>query len=140
MSSVDRPSPFLLFVFYGLPAILSAPGWYHVTGLCLDTWYMFALGVFARWWYGGEVAFWLCGCVAACVAASLWTDPTPYKWAALLTTASLWFTIQRRILTSWLGWGSLQYLGSISYSLYLMHGIIGWRVLSVRYNRMLWTG
>ena len=131
LSGVDRPSPWLLLLFFCVSAILSATGWYHVTGLCLDTWYMFVLGVMSYWWFSGDVSFWQIAAVAACIAGMLAIDPKLYKCAALATMGSVWAAIYFGTLASWLGFAAIQYLGTISYSLYLFHGIVGWRVLSV---------
>ncbi|CBL44142.1 predicted acyltransferase [gamma proteobacterium HdN1] len=53
--------------------------------------------------------------------------PTPYLVAALITIIFLFYVASRNLFSSMLSFRPLIYLGTISYSLYLFHSIVGWR-------------
>jgi peptidoglycan/LPS O-acetylase OafA/YrhL len=110
--AIAPPGTFLPFWFYFLPGALAwwtlnrdiAPGWFAGAAVL-------SLGGFTARWIGG------------------WCDAGP---ALTIITASLILLAGRRgSLGRWLAPRSLQYLGTISYSLYLIHPIIGWRAVSV---------
>lgn len=111
---------------------LAAP----LEGLFIDRWFQFFLGVLAwaavtrrvriRTFLGG----WL---VVAAIAGVATT--TPYRIvstsAALATSALLvWAGVFDRMSTVLAG-RIAQFLGKISYSLYLLHEVIGWRFVSL---------
>ena len=66
----------------------SATGVFEVNGLCLSTWYLFAMGVFVYFFHRGWSRWWSLATLLACVTASLALDATFYKFAGLLTVAS----------------------------------------------------
>lgn len=128
---------------FGTTAILSGTGALQANGLCLDTWYLFSLGVLS---YG---VVWRVRSVATVVSRraghrdlqlgsgsklSLGT-----KAAGIATAASLVWVGRWNGLHTLGSWRPLQFLAAISYSLYLIHGIVGWRVMSVG-QRVTGTG
>jgi len=102
-----------------------------VPGLCLNTWYMFCLGVFACWTYRRFVPRWLGGLLLSCIALSLLTGFGWSKLAAVLTASVILLASHCGTLESWLKGRVFQFFGRISYSLYLIHGAVGWGVLSI---------
>lgn len=120
-----------VLLLIGIPAVISSTGFLKVQGLCFDTWYLFSMGVLAysfhRLWIRWSTVF----LVLACVSGSLLLDPTRYKYMGLLTVFALISASQLGGLATWLRWKVFQFFGQISYSLYLIHGAVGWRLLSV---------
>lgn len=125
-----RPPVFALLVI-ALPAVVSAFGLPRVPGLCLNYWYMFCLGVFSYWTYRGWVSWWSCGLLLACIASSLFTGYSNSTVVSLLATVLILLACRLGTLESWLGGRVFQFLGRISYSLYLIHGATGAAVLFI---------
>ncbi len=65
--------------------------------------------------------------IAAAVVVIALTRPLPYTGAALAGTAVFWLFVSNRL--GWLRLAPLAYLGTISYSLYLLHQVIGYDLL-----------
>jgi peptidoglycan/LPS O-acetylase OafA/YrhL len=104
--------------------------------LFIDRWFQFALGALAwaavtrRVPLSAFIAAWLL--VAAVAAVS---NAEPYRIlatsAALLTSALLvWAGVSGRLSTVLAG-RVAQFLGKISYSLYLLHAVVGWRFIAL---------
>ena len=118
---VRRLAAPIIFVPLALASlVLLATGtWAH--GWFIDWWYAFFLGAVTCWTLAGRVrARWWALLVAATTAAAIAAgDIGP---AAVLVTAVTIFTVGRLgRLQSWLNVRPLQFLGRISYSLYLVH-------------------
>lgn len=131
------------YVVFGALAAWSvsiALGWRDapITGLFTSRWYLFLLGAMTWWAQGGTVSVWLYrgywllllvlqaiagGHVATCVGLGA---------SLLIHVAYL-----RGVLATGLGGRGWQYLGRISYSLYLVHPIVGWRAITVG---KMWLG
>ncbi len=82
---------------------------------------MFFLGMLASWSLEGKIAHGWFGLFAAIMAASLAVHWTLDITVALLTGLSIYTIGRSGHLHDWLAWRPLQYLGRISYSLYLIH-------------------
>ncbi|MFC4312573.1 acyltransferase family protein [Steroidobacter flavus] len=101
-------------------------------GLFLDRWFQFALGLVVYLYYRGHCdRDVLIVSVVLCVVAAVMFGSSTYRVAAPLVTAatgiaivcSFHFASWRRLLAG----PVMQFLGRISYSLYLLHLGIGWR-------------
>jgi peptidoglycan/LPS O-acetylase OafA/YrhL len=129
--ALSRTSPAATTVSFALVAALAAvsilikrqDGWY------LDAW-------FIQWWYyfaAGAMCYWAVNHVQFRIpmiafmvlfAVMAWLhDPFP-MCIGLATTLLLFVAGQMGRLTSWLNYAPLQYLGKISYSLYLSHLLV----------------
>ena len=104
-------------------------------------WYLFLLGVFARWCEDDRLAYLGFGLLlgGAVVAAILWADERAAAGAA--TSAAIRLAGATGWLRTALNWRWLQFLGAISYSLYLTHDVFGVKVLNLAVrlpSRGLW--
>lgn len=124
------PTPAATALLIGLPAVVSAAGLFHVRGTITVTWDMFALGVFAYYLHRRWISWKLFAGLLLAIAATLGTGNVEFKVAAIATSTSF-VVAGGRYFSTWLSGRLFQFLGAISYSLYLVHGIVGWRVLSV---------
>jgi peptidoglycan/LPS O-acetylase OafA/YrhL len=124
------PTRWATLLLIGVPAAVSAARLIRIDHTIAITGYMFALGVFAYYYFRGWVGLTMLLALGAAVAATIPLGNAEFKIAALLTAGSLAFAGEAN-LCRWLDEWPLQFLGRISYSLYLIHGVIGYRVLSV---------
>ncbi len=93
-------------------------------------WYLFLLGVYARWAWADRVARWVLGGLLAGVAvAAVWGDERAA--AGVLTVGVILAGLATGGVRTWLNWRWLQYLGGVSYSLYLLHDVFGVRLLNL---------
>ncbi|MGH9158489.1 MAG: XrtA system polysaccharide deacetylase [Vicinamibacteraceae bacterium] len=125
------PPPMHLFMTLAVTSFLSALTLVQIDGLCFHTWYMFALGITVYYWHTSAIQTKHMALIVGLVLFALAVDPTRYKVAALLTVLSVAAVAGAGGLTRFLRNRTLQFLGAISYSLYLLHGVLGWPVLSV---------
>jgi peptidoglycan/LPS O-acetylase OafA/YrhL len=124
--NANPPSGALLLVFLPLAA-WSVTAWFP-EGLRFDflgIWFRFFLGVATYWAFNGQISrWWLGGFIAVLVVlGAAQGDPrvfTAVGTALLIDTAGRLGT-----LTSWLSASWIQFLGRISYSLYLLHIPLG---------------
>ncbi len=131
INGVALPWVMLLFA---MPTILSASGWFQYPGLCLDTWYLFGLGVLAYGVVFGQLPWQVFAGVCLCVAGinlDMEQVEPAQKAMGLITAVSFVLIGLRGHLRDWGDVPALQFLGRISYSLYLIHGVVGYRLLSV---------
>ncbi len=104
--------------------------------LFIDRWFQFALGVVTYLFYRNYCG-WLpfAAFTALCVAGGLVFGADDYRVTSTLLTAATGVAILASLRLSW--WNSLliaptmQFLGRISYSLYLLHTAIGWRATAL---------
>jgi peptidoglycan/LPS O-acetylase OafA/YrhL len=102
----------------------------RVPGLALVRWYQFFLGVLVWWVVAGKArARTLLGAWVLLVAAILWSGASPLETLPVAISGLLWWSYRRDRMASMLSWGPWQFLGAISYSLYLFHSSIGWRLV-----------
>ncbi len=119
-------------------------------GLWFPQWFMFLLGVFAYWSTTSRssekwLIVFLSINLALVVYYAIWTpefvpvfagghgfgDAVPVLLATLITTSIIYAAGKLGRLEVWLSGPVLQFLGRISYSLYLMHVITGARLMRV---------
>lgn len=121
-------------VVFGLTAItgiLCVNKWVTppVPGLFISYWPYFLAGAMIAWVYASglkeQYFYGYFSILLLCVLV----QPTPYLVAALITSAFLLYVAKRRIFSTALAFKPLLYLGTISYSLYLFHSIVGWRAV-----------
>lgn len=125
----------IAFLLPFLPLTAASVAWLGHGGSAmpwaLGYWYMFLLGALVWWTLEGLVSRgWLFGfaAVIACVGSPLvrWE---PMAAVAIATAGVTWVAGKKGTLTTWLAFRPIQYVGRISYSLYLVHLVIGDRVL-----------
>lgn len=98
-----------------------------------DIWFhhffcLYALGLFAGWRIDGRMhAGWFWGCVAVFVAA-LSRQFVLEVFISLVAAVTIVLTWRSAIFQRLLGCRPLQYLGQISYSLFLVHYLVSWCV------------
>ena len=103
-------------------------------GLFLDRWYQFALGVITYLYYR-DFCTWrpMVLALALCIVGGSLFGLDDYRVTSTLLTAGTSVAILLSLRSRW--WNSLligpiaQFLGRTSYSLYLIHNMIGWRAV-----------
>jgi len=101
-------------------------------GLFIPHWHMFGLGVITCWCLFKDVSWrWWWTLVIAELALVFGLKPNPATLAPVLASLVLVLSATWEPARNWLGSTLSQYLGRISYSLYLMHPTIGWSTMSV---------
>jgi peptidoglycan/LPS O-acetylase OafA/YrhL len=100
--------------------------------LFVDRWFQFAFGVITYQYYRQQCSGnWVVAAAAACVIGATLFGADAYRVTSTLLTAATGLAILASLRFSW--WNALligpamQFLGRISYSLYLLHLCIGWR-------------
>jgi peptidoglycan/LPS O-acetylase OafA/YrhL len=127
-------SPLFLAVFLvsiAFSAIMHAGAVGAPRGLMFPYWWAFGLGALCCWTVTGKVR-----CEYLCVAAgfvmcSAWARHGDWRFVAAGTTALLFWAGRRNAMGRWLANPFAQFLGRISYSLYLFHPLIGWSAQSL---------
>jgi hypothetical protein len=101
-------------------------------GVALSRWFEFFSGALAWWVVAGVVparvliVAWLVSVVPAAGRQSV------IQFAIILAvTLTCMLSAARPEIDRWFGWRPIQFLGAISYSLYLYHSSIGYRVVSL---------
>ena len=104
-----------------------------VHGIALERWFQFFLGVLVWWAVAGKVSLKVLPLAWSVVAGFILVtgQPVVEQFLAIIVSAALLFAAQRHRLESYLDWRPVQFLGKISYSLYLIHLPIGWRFISL---------
>jgi len=123
------PHLYSLFIYLD---ILPLP----LQGLFIDRWFQFSLGILA-WAVFRRMLhqryFWIVALVTIILAVFL--GPSDYRrWSILsssVTAISLVLVGKRDAMHRVLAGPVIQFLGRISYSLYLIHPVVGWRFVSV---------
>jgi peptidoglycan/LPS O-acetylase OafA/YrhL len=87
----------------------------------LQVWYSFLLGVFGYWAWQGKINRLALYVYAALVLIAGIARPDAFAIACALSAIALFEVGRANRMQSWLSWGWLQYLGKISYSIYLFH-------------------
>jgi peptidoglycan/LPS O-acetylase OafA/YrhL len=125
-------------IVFGLPAIYSllvlagtlpAP-----RGSCFGSWCLFLAGVLAQRHTTGQLrTAWLVAFLGSLLAiAVVGNDLRPA--VAATVAGSIAIGHRRELLTRWLAGPVVQYLGKISYSLYLIHPIVGQHLPNLGYR------
>jgi peptidoglycan/LPS O-acetylase OafA/YrhL len=116
---------------FAVTGAISATGVFNVRGLCVETWYMFALGVLLYYAYTSRPSRKVFLLYLLFLSAALAWTCHPYRITAVATALVVGSAAATGNLARWLSGRIFQHLGRISYSLYLIHGVLGWQVLSV---------
>ena len=102
-------------------------------GSFLAHWHGFLVGVAAYWaWRNPQIAPFFLGLVLAIVAAA-WVNGHPFSFVCAATAFVLWFFAVSGRIYSALSWSWLQFLGAISYSLYLIHNPVNGATFRIGY-------
>lgn len=101
-------------------------------GLFINLWFLFLLGVFARWASISKFALgvFITSIAVITVYSAFVQLNNPTLYVGLLTAILLSVAIHYGKMSQWLITPWIQYLGTISYSLYLLHNIIGMYVIN----------
>jgi peptidoglycan/LPS O-acetylase OafA/YrhL len=103
-----------------------------VRGLFLPYWHMFGLGILTCWCLFGDVSWrWWGALMLAEFGLVFGMKPNLATLAPLMAAVVLVLAARWHPARNWLNSALSQYLGRLSYSLYLMHPIIGWSTISV---------
>lgn len=109
---------------------------YPHPALFVDRWFQFAFGVITYLHCRGPFdKRWIVAAVAACVVGGIVLGANAYRITSTLLTAATGLAILASLRVRW--WNALligptmQFLGRISYSLYLLHLCVGWRAVVV---------
>jgi peptidoglycan/LPS O-acetylase OafA/YrhL len=108
-------------------------GWVHlpVQGLFIERWFMFFLGVMVFWTLDRHVKSRWLGIVFALILCTLIFRRSDELGMAVAAGGLIWSVGLLGGLENWLNYRWLQFLGKISYSLYLIHTAVGTRVLNI---------
>jgi len=135
------PRRAIVAAFLGALYLLSTTIWLREMtvvprGLFIDRWFQFSLGMFAWLTANRKMPTW--SFVAICLAtlAAAWMgSASVYRQlsatVAILTAAAILLVQQRDIMHTTLVNRPIQFLGKISYSLYLIHLPVGWRLITL---------
>jgi peptidoglycan/LPS O-acetylase OafA/YrhL len=136
----DRRSLFIIFTAAALVASLFPTGLVHeetlMPGLFLRKWYAFLAGAFAYWAVDGTVGRTAFYVYAGALAADALHVHNIDALVSMGVGASLLEVGRAGKLCDWLNYRPLQFLGKISYSLYLMHGPVGGLILAYALTRL----
>jgi peptidoglycan/LPS O-acetylase OafA/YrhL len=129
-----------LFFIFG-PALLVAAAWPLEVikggvwpGVFLPLWHGFLLGMLACWSMIGTVRpGWFYFYAAILGIGGCW-NLNEFTVVCVLTSTLLLVAANRKALGRWLGWRWLQFLGLISYSLYLIHNPISGAFYNIAYR------
>jgi peptidoglycan/LPS O-acetylase OafA/YrhL len=95
-------------------------------------WYMFLGGVLLCWHMLGRVSGRQLALCAACALVALAWHPDSFKLSALLAALAIYVALRRGKLSTWLSGRRAQWLGRMSYSIYLLHVPLALIVLGIR--------
>jgi peptidoglycan/LPS O-acetylase OafA/YrhL len=122
-------------VLLGL-SVLDNMNWLpNPSGIMFKYWWAFALGALCFWTLSGNVrARWL-GVASGVALCTVFAVNGDWRLIAVATAALLFLAWRRDTMDRWLTDRVSQFLGRISYSLYLCHPVIGWSAqsLALRY-------
>jgi peptidoglycan/LPS O-acetylase OafA/YrhL len=143
-----QSNPIKLLVF-SLGAILAAlwplgiVGENLWPGLFLPTWYSFLLGVFAYWaWQEKGLATTLFYSYLGIIGVSIALNSALFAITCIIVSLLLLKLGQFNLLSVYLNWRWLQFLGLVSYSLYLTHNPISGAAFFIGYKLLgenIWT-
>jgi peptidoglycan/LPS O-acetylase OafA/YrhL len=97
-------------------------------GLFIDRWYLFAAGAFVWWALDGKISRWWVWAMLGAVGVFGVGRQDLSAGVGAVTALTVYAVGRRGRLYDLLGWKPLQFLGMISYSLYLLHPVVGLKV------------
>lgn len=99
-------------------------------GLAIIRWFQFFMGT-CVWWVVSGTIHWsvLVGTWAVLTAAVVSQGQPPLQLLPIAVTALIWWSYRRDTMATALSNPAIQFLGTISYSLYLFHAPVGWRLV-----------
>jgi peptidoglycan/LPS O-acetylase OafA/YrhL len=111
----------------------------QVPGLALGHWHSFLLGAFLCWHHRGVITMaWPLVYSAALLGVFAITRDT-FTLACVLTGALVLVAVQRGALSTWLSQRLPQFLGRISYSLYLIHVPVSGALFAICFRMLAHT-
>lgn len=122
----------VFLTLYGLSLIQNGFPYVDFPGLFLPYWYSFAIGCMAAWLLLRQIdekIFW--GYLLLMIPQL--NDGMVV--ATFLTTLSIYFAIKFQALSTWLSASFFQYIGKRSYSIYLIHWVVGVKFLDMASRR-----
>lgn len=131
--SADLLLVFAPLVFISLDLNINTVSSHHQR-LFVPYWHMFFMGVMVWWVLERKVAntwFWS---YTGIIVMTLVITRNLETAVVLATGCSIYFVGKLDRLHNWLAAGWLQYFGRISYSLYLVHTVIGMRIITIGYR------
>jgi hypothetical protein len=104
-------------------------------GLMFSYWWAFALGGLCYWTLVEQAPVVYLAVAASLVLCSSFAVHGDWRLTALITTVLIFLAWRRQAMGRWLADPVSQFLGRISYSLYLCHPLFGWSAqsLALRY-------
>ncbi len=106
---------------------LSAP-----PGFAIIRWFQFFMGVSVWWTVSGKSSgLPLVGAWLLTAGVIILQNQPFYEAIPIVVSALIWWAYRRDRMASMLSSRPLQFLGTISYSLYLFHASVGWRLIKV---------
>lgn len=120
----------LIQVVFAILTLTSVAYWFtapntNATNTFIGRWWMFGSGVFIYMALRRHWSAWRAALALALLIATAITRHEPLAIAVAATAGVIYFVGVRGKLQSWLSWRWLQYLGRVSYSLYLVHWMVG---------------
>jgi peptidoglycan/LPS O-acetylase OafA/YrhL len=97
----------------------------HQNWIFSTHWYMFALGALTYWTHRGWIGPWVVALTLCLVIAAHFAGGRPEPVVATLATLLLALASKLDTLTTWFGGRFMQWLGRVSYPLYLVHLHLG---------------
>lgn len=114
-------------------------------GVAIIRWFQFFIGV-CLWWVASGRVHWsaLVAMWGFLVAVIVLEGVEPQQTLPIFVSGLIWWSYRRDRMATVLSGPVIQWLGTISYSLYLFHTTIGWRFVRISgkfggQNASLWT-
>lgn len=127
-------SPLIQLSLLGLLelSLLEQSGATHLShaGLFLPYWFAFSLGAMCYWTMAGKMRDPLFLLGVALTLLYLLNDRGAWFVTCAATALIIYTAVRMRKMSVWLSNATVQFLGRISYSLYLFHPFIGWSAMS----------
>ena len=104
-----------------------------IPGIALDRWFQFFLGVLVWWYVAGKISVKPLALAWAATIVFVFASrqSAPEQLVGITASGLIFLAAKRDRLSVWLGSRPIQFLGKISYSLYLLHLPIGWRFIAL---------
>ena len=97
----------------------------NIPGLFVDLFFLFLLGVFARWAIDSRIALFSFFLAFFVLLFLYFINGEDLLFVGVVTGLFLFIALNKKKMNDWLSWHWIQYFGAISYSLYLIHDIVG---------------